>query len=126
MQAADASVRRRVLVVDDDPDNAEVVAELLELEGYETQFALDGKAAIAVAKSFRPGAILLDVGLPDMSGYDVARQLRQEPSLSGVMLIALTGFSGPEREQEARAAGFDHQQVKPFDSQRFKGLFAPA
>jgi CheY-like chemotaxis protein len=61
-----------------------------------------------------------------MSGYDVARQLRREPTLSGVILIALTGFSGPEREQEARAAGFDHQQVKPFDSQRFKSLFSPA
>jgi CheY-like chemotaxis protein len=122
---AQLAERKRVLVVDDDPDNAEVVAELLDLEGYETKFAFDGESAIELAKNFVPGAILLDVGLPGMSGYDVARHLRQEPSLSGVLLIALTGFSGPEREQEARAAGFDHQLVKPFDSQRFKTLFAP-
>ena len=104
---------QRVLVVDDDPDGAEGVAELLSVWGFQTKFALDGPTGIALAKVFLPQLILLDVGLPEMDGYEVARQLRREASLSTVKLIAVSGWSGPERELKAREAGFDHYIVKP-------------
>ena len=104
---------QRVLVVDDEPDGAEMVAEMLDVLGFESKFALDGPSAIQLAKVFAPHLILLDLGLPDMDGYNVARQIRREPGLSDVILVAVTGWSGPERELEAREAGFDHYLVKP-------------
>lgn len=112
----------RVLVVDDDPDGAEMVAEMLAGWGFQTQFALDGPSAIALAKVFLPELILLDVGLPDMDGYEVARQLRREASLSTVKLAAVTGYSGPEREAQAREAGFDHYIVKPIEPSALRPL----
>ena len=104
---------QRILVVDDDLDGAEMVAEMLTDWGYQTQFALSGSSALAIARVFVPELILLDVGLPDMDGYEVARQLRLEPALVEVKLVAVTGWSGPERELKARAAGFDDYVVKP-------------
>jgi CheY-like chemotaxis protein len=104
---------QRVLVVDDDLDSAEMVAEMLSMLGLHSKFALDGPSGIALAKAFLPHLILLDVGLPEMDGYEVARQLRGEASLSTVKLVAVTGYSGPERESLAREAGFDHYIVKP-------------
>jgi CheY-like chemotaxis protein len=106
-------VRQRVLVVDDDRDSAEVVAEMLAVAGHETKFVLDGASAIAMAKMFLPQLIVLDIELRDMDGREVARQLRLEASLSGVILVALTGWSGARWEREAREAGFDHYFIKP-------------
>ena len=113
---------QRVLVVDDDPDGAEMVAEMLSGWGFQTRFALDGPSAIELAKVFLPQLILLDVGLPEMDGYEVARQLRLETSLSSVRLVAVTGWSGPERETKAREAGFDHYIVKPIQPSALKPL----
>jgi CheY-like chemotaxis protein len=104
---------QRVLVVDDDPDGAETVAEMLAVLGFQARFALDGLSAIQLAKVFEPQLILIDLSLPDVDGYEVARQIRREPGLSAAVLVALTGWSGPEREREARKAGFDHYLVKP-------------
>src|SRR5687767_7578251 len=112
-QASGVRPVQRVLVVDDDPDGAEMVAEMLGVMGLQAQFALDGPSGIALAKVFLPHLILLDVGLPEMDGYEVARQLRREASLSAVKLVAVTGYSGPERESQARDAGFDHYIIKP-------------
>jgi CheY-like chemotaxis protein len=113
---------QRVLVVDDDPDSAEMVAELLAGLGFQSEFALNGPSAIELAKVFLPQVILLDVGLPEMDGYEVARQLRREASLAAVKLVAVTGWSGPERELQAREAGFDHYIVKPIQLSSLKPI----
>jgi CheY-like chemotaxis protein len=113
---------QRVLVVDDDPDGAEMVAEMLADLGFQSEFALDGPSAIALAKVFLPQVILLDVCLPEMDGYEVARQLRREAGLAAVKLVAVTGWSGPERELQAREAGFDHYIVKPIQLSALKPI----
>jgi CheY-like chemotaxis protein len=113
---------QRVLVVDDDPDGAEMVAEMLVGLGFQSEFALNGPSAIALAKVFLPNVILLDLSLPEMDGYEVARQLRREASLAAVKLVAVTGWSGPERELQAREAGFDHYIVKPIQLSALKPI----
>ena len=113
---------QRVLVVDDDRDGAEMLAELIDLWGFQTRFALDGRSAMIAAQVFEPQLILLDVGLPDMDGYEIARQLRRQPNLARVVLVALTGWSGPERELRAREAGFDDYIVKPIQPSSLERL----
>ena len=105
----------KVLVVDDNADGAETLSLLLELSGYEVRTASDGLSALAVAEAFRPHAILLDIGLPVLDGYEVARRLRSHAELGKVLLIALTGY-GPDADRErSQQAGFDHYFVKPTD-----------
>lgn len=106
---------RRILVVDDNLDSAESLAMLLDLQGHEVSTAPDGPAAIATALSFRPEVIFLDIGLPGMDGYEVARRLRSEPDLDGTVLIAMTGYGRDEDVQRAMEAGFDRHLVKPLD-----------
>ena len=106
---------KRILVVDDDQDSAETLAELLTCQGHDARFALDGARALALAKEFLPDVVLLDIEMVGMSGNEVARLLRLEPSLAGVLLVAVTGWSGLEQETKAREAGFDHYLVKPVD-----------
>jgi len=113
---------QRVLVIDDDPDGAEMVAEMLEALGYQSKFALNGPSAIALAKVFLPQVILLDLSLPQMDGYEVARQLRREAALAAVKIVAVTGWSGPERENKARDAGFDHYLIKPIQLSALKPI----
>ncbi|MGH8566811.1 MAG: response regulator [Gammaproteobacteria bacterium] len=108
------SGRLRVLVVDDNTDSAESMAMLLGLQGHETRTALDGPAALEVAQVFRPELILLDIGLPGMDGYEVARRLRTEPHMETV-LIAMTGYGHEQDRREAQAAGFNYYLVKPVD-----------
>ena len=106
---------KKILVVDDDRDSAEMIAEFLAAQGHQTTFALNGKTAIATALELVPDLALLDITLPDMDGYQLAQQLRAQPSLSGLVLVALTGWSGPEHEIKALESGFDHHMVKPVD-----------
>jgi DNA-binding response OmpR family regulator len=113
---------KKILVVDDDPDSAEMIAEFLTMQNYEASFALDGETAIAAALERVPDLALLDITLPDMSGYELARRLRAEPSLSGLVLIALTGWSGPEHEAKSLEAGFNHHMVKPIDFAKVQRL----
>ncbi len=113
---------KKILVVDDDRDSAEMIAEFLGVHGYETSFALDGQGAIESARELLPDIVLLDITLPDMSGYELAQRLRLEPTLQGLVLIALTGWSGPEHETKAREAGFDHHMVKPVDFTKLQRL----
>lgn len=115
-------VHRRVLVVDDNQDAAQSTAMLLELFGHEVRCAHDGPTALAVAEDFRPDAILLDIGLPGMNGYEVAEQLRRTPSTRGTLLIAVTGYGQPEDRSRARAAGFDHHVVKPVEPETLQAL----
>jgi DNA-binding response OmpR family regulator len=113
---------KKILVVDDDRDSAEMIAEFLAMQNYEATFALDGRMAIAIALEIMPDMALLDITLPDMTGYELARQLRAQPSLSGLLLVALTGWSGPEHEAKSLEAGFDHHMVKPIDFAKVQRL----
>jgi PAS domain S-box-containing protein len=105
--------RRRVLVVDDNVDVADSLAMLLELLEHDVAVAHDGLEAIDKAESFRPAVILLDIGLPGLSGYDTARRLRERPEFRDTLLVALTGYGQEEDRRRSREAGFDHHLVKP-------------
>jgi CheY-like chemotaxis protein len=111
-------------VVDDNRDAAVSLAMLLRLDGYEVRTVYDGPGALEVAEEFLPSIILLDIGLPGMDGYEVARRLRQHPSLAGAFLVAVTGYSQEEDRRRSREAGFDHYLVKPVDPQVLTLLLA--
>jgi PAS domain S-box-containing protein len=104
---------RRILVVDDNLDSAESLATLLQFSGHEVRVAHDGPGALAAAKQFLPDVVLLDIGMPGMSGYQVARRLREEPALRHMTLVAQTGWGQEEDRRRAKDAGFDHHLVKP-------------
>ncbi|MGK5077790.1 PAS domain-containing protein [Janthinobacterium sp. HLX7-2] len=103
----------RVLVVDDNVDAADTLAAVLEMMGHATQVAHDGAHALAMAPQFLPDVIFLDIGLPGMSGYEVARALRQTPAGAKVVLVALTGWGAENDRSQSSAAGFDHHLTKP-------------
>ncbi len=105
----------RVLIVDDNQDFANSLVTLLTLSGHEARALYNGNAALAVAREFRPNTVLLDLGLPGASGYDVARSLRAENDLPRMQLVALTGYGREEDRERVIAAGFDHHLVKPVD-----------
>ena len=119
-----AAARRRVLVVDDVEASASTLSLLLQSIGHDTRLALDGIAAIAVARAYLPEVILLDIAMPGMNGYEVARRLRGEPGLEGVRIIALTGFGQEEDQKRASEAGFDHHLVKPCNVDQLEALLA--
>ncbi len=108
-----ADARHRLLVVDDNRDSANSLAALLETMGHEVRTAYDGPDALAVASEFRPRAVFLDIGLPGMDGYEVARRLRDCPELAPLTLVAFTGYSQDEDRRRVLEAGFDHHIVKP-------------
>lgn len=123
---ATSRTRRRILVADDNQDVAETLAMMLELAGHEVRTAHLGRTAIAVAESFCPDTVLLDIGMPDMSGYEVARHLRREPLGAKLHLIALTGWGQEEDRRRAFEAGFDHHLTKPVDPAQLETLIARA
>ncbi len=104
---------QRVLIVDDNHDAAAGVAAVLELEGHRIRTAADGEEALAIAAAYRPSVVVLDIGLPLLDGYEVARRMRKAPETEDALLIALTGYGQTEDRQAALAAGFDHHFVKP-------------
>jgi PAS domain S-box-containing protein len=114
-ESQDASEGCRILVVDDNRDSAESMALLLRLSGHETWLAFDGNTAVSLAAEHAPDAVLLDIGLPGMDGYQVASRLRELPQTSHSLLIALTGYGQEEDRQRSRAAGFSEHFVKPVD-----------
>jgi len=109
----EAPKRLRVLVVDDNPDVVASLGRLLGRLGYDVRTAADGAVGLEIAEEFRPVVALLDVGMPKMSGYDLARRIREQPWGTDVVLIAVTGWGQPEDRRRAREAGFDHHLVKP-------------
>jgi PAS domain S-box-containing protein len=113
--SAHAGPKRRILVVDDNVDAAMTVSTLLKTWGHEVHSVHTGVRAIEEVQNFRPEIVLLDIGLPGMSGYDVARQLRSEPSSKGVIIAALTGYGQESDRQRAFEAGFDYHLTKPPD-----------
>ncbi len=105
----------RVLIVEDSEDIRESSRELLAMEGFEVGVAASGLEALEGAVAFKPTAILLDVGLPDLNGYEVARRLRKMPNFASTLLIAVTGYDTPEAHAQSAEAGFDHHMSKPVD-----------
>jgi CheY-like chemotaxis protein len=114
----------KVLVVDDDIDLARSTSLLLKSWGYDVRAAYDGPGALTAVREQRPDVVLLDLGMPGMDGYQVARQLRQGPG--HVVLAALTGYGEEEDRAEAQEAGFDYHLVKPVDPADLKDLLALA
>jgi PAS domain S-box-containing protein len=107
------ATRRRVLVVDDNTDHAESLSFLLKLMGHDTRLAHDGEAALQVAAEFEPNVALIDIGLPRLNGYEVARRLREQPRLRNAVLVAQTGWGQESDRVRSHEAGFDHHLVKP-------------
>jgi signal transduction histidine kinase len=120
----DPAPRRRILVVDDDRDAASSLADLLELTGHETRVAHDGLEAVAVAVRFGPDVVFLDLGLPKLNGFEVARMIRQQPWGKDIMLVALTGWGKEEDRRLSSEAGFDAHLVKPADPVALMELLA--
>jgi signal transduction histidine kinase/DNA-binding response OmpR family regulator len=104
---------QRVLIVDDNRDAAAGIAAVFELEGHNVHTAGDGEEALAIAAAHRPSVVVLDIGLPLLDGYEVARRMRRMPETEDALLIALTGYGQNEDRQAALGAGFDHHFVKP-------------
>jgi CheY-like chemotaxis protein len=114
----------RVLAVDDSRDAADSLAMLLRLSGQDVRTAYSGPEAIATAQQFRPRLVLLDLGMPGMDGYEVARNLRRQPGLEETVLVALTGWGQPEDRQRSVEAGFRHHLVKPVEPDALAKLLA--
>ncbi len=108
-------VGKRVLVVDDNSDAAETLADILRALGHTTSVAHDGPTALAAAAVFKPHVALLDIGLPVMDGYELARRLREQPDLGKTRLFAVTGYGQESDREQSRAAGFQEHLVKPID-----------
>jgi PAS domain S-box-containing protein len=117
---------RHVLVIEDNRDAAEALSTLLELEGHVVDLAYDGPQGLARARESHPDVVICDIGLPDMSGLDVAREMRADPGLAPLTLVALTGYSQPEDVARAKEAGFDSHLAKPLELDVLRKLIAAA
>ena len=115
---------RRILVVDDNRDAASSLARLLQLAGHETRLAHDGVEAVTAAAAFKPDVALLDIGLPELNGYDAAQAIRAQPSGMDIVLVALTGWGQEEDRRRSKSAGFDVHMVKPVDYPALTKLLA--
>ena len=107
--------RLRVLVVDDNLDAANSLTTLLRIKGHDVRTAYDGISAVDVAALYKPDVVLLDVGLPRLNGFDVARRIREAEHGKNVVFVALTGWGHAEDRRRSKEAGFDHHLVKPAD-----------
>jgi signal transduction histidine kinase/ActR/RegA family two-component response regulator len=114
----------RVLVVDDNQDAAQSIGLLLETSGHSIRLAYNGPSALAEARSFTPDVVLLDIGLPVLSGFEVAKSIRMEPTLRDTVLVALTGYAQDSDRLRTREAGFDYHLVKPVDFESLDSILA--
>ena len=110
-----AITSRRILVVDDNVDAAQTLSMLMDLSGHETRSAFSGQQALEMAQSFGPDVVFLDIGLPDMTGYEVAHRLLADPLTSAIQLIALTGWGTEDDIKKSKMAGFHAHLTKPVD-----------
>ena len=118
------SRRLHILIIEDNEDAAEMLQQLLERTGHDVAVAHSGKEGVSVARTVLPDVILCDLGLPGMSGFEVAQALRQDANLTGVSLIAVSGYGRPEDKAQAIAAGFDVHMTKPVDVTMLEKVFA--
>ncbi len=114
----------RVLIVDDNLDAAEMLATLLNLSGHEVRMAFDGPAGLQAAREYPPDVILLDIGLPGLTGIEVAERIRSEPAFSQTVLVAMTGYGQEADRKRSREAGFDHHLTKPADFTELEKILA--
>jgi DNA-binding response OmpR family regulator len=121
-----AAKRKRVLVVDDYRDAAQASCMLLELLGHEARVAYNGRDALAEASAFDPEIVLLDLGLPDVSGYEVARELRRRARGKRLHLTAVTGWGDADERARTQAAGFDQHVMKPTDATKLEAILKRA
>lgn len=118
------AAKRRVLVVDDNVDAGETMAELVRALGHDVRHTSEAPQSLDIAEAWRPEVIILDLGMPKMSGYDVAKHIRRQPWSDGVVIVALTGWGQEADKQRTREAGFDHHMVKPADIDVLQGILA--
>jgi len=112
----------RVLVVEDEPDTALSMTMLLKLYGHEVQSARDGEEAVLAAWKNPPDVVLLDIGLPKLDGWQVARRLREPPRPKRLLLVAISGYGRPEDRQHSQEAGIDLHLLKPLDPDHLQNL----
>ena len=120
--AAANFANRQILVVDDNCDAAESLAAVLEVMGNRTRWAHDGDEALQIAAGFAPNVMFIDIGMPGMNGYELARAVRSKPWGTEVVLIALTGWGQDDDRRQAREAGFDAHILKPADPTELERL----
>ena len=113
---------QRILVVDDSRDGADSLSVVLQMMGAESRAVYDGQSALATIKAFSPTTVLLDIGMPEMDGYEVARRIRADPELAGVRLIALTGWGAESDRRRTQECGFDEHWVKPVEPEKLLAL----
>ena len=119
---ASGGPRRRILVVDDHRDAARILALLLESQGHEVRAVNDATRVLAAVQEFKPAVVFLDIGLPQLDGYEIARRVRELPEGRDVRLVALTGWGHAEARERSRQAGFDNHLVKPAAAQALREL----
>jgi CheY-like chemotaxis protein len=110
--------------VDDNVDAAESIAMILRVSGYDVRCVHDGPSVLPAAKSYRPDVVVLDIGLPGLSGYDVARELRGQPEFKRTPLVAVTGYGQEEDRRRSQEAGFDCHLTKPVDPEALQAFVA--
>ncbi|WP_051663905.1 response regulator [Dyadobacter crusticola] len=115
METGTSSEKQRVLVVDDNRDAADTLAMMLKLTGYETRACYSGTEGVATAELYQPMAIVLDIGMPDITGYEACRQIRETAWGQSPLIIALTGYGADEDRFKSTQAGFDAHLLKPVD-----------
>jgi CheY-like chemotaxis protein len=120
----DGAPRKRLLLIEDNPDIGETLRELLQLLGHQVDLASDGLRGVELALATQPDVALVDIGLPGIDGYEVARRLRASEKGQGVLLVALTGYGRPEDRRQALEAGFDAHMVKPVDPEELSLLIS--
>ena len=117
--------RLRIALADDDRDGAHTLAALLEQEGHEVVEIYRGDAVLDIVKRYQPDAVLLDIGMPGLTGFEVARRLQEEPRQHRPLLIAVTAWTQSAAKEMARLVGFDHYLTKPYSTDDLLNLLAP-
>lgn len=115
-----------MLLVDDNADSSEPLSLLLQTKGHDTRVSTDGEEAITLADQFRPNCVVLDLGLPRMDGYEVARRLRARPYGAELIIVALTGWTGKDVRSKAAEAGFDYHLAKPVNWEELERIVGTA
>jgi CheY-like chemotaxis protein len=115
---------QRILVADDNGDAARSLAMMLEVAGHEVRTARDGREAVEAAAAFRPELILMDIGMPNLNGYDACRRIRELPWAKNLLIVALTGWGQDDDRRRSQEAGFDSHLVKPVDPAALELLLA--
>ena len=124
--AGAAASSRRIMVVDDNVDAATMLATLLQFHGHDVRTATNGPEALATGAEFHPEIVFLDIGLPGMSGYELARRLRDRPDMRTATLVAVTGWGQEDDRRQSKEAGIDHHLTKPVDSDHVLAVVAEA